>query len=151
MKNVVIDASVVLKWYLADEEEGARALGLLDGYVKQEIGLWAPHLLLYEVLNGLLLAGRKGRLSQGDIDSACEGFLALGILLKDPAPYYARIIQLGMARSITAYDGAYLALAEGEQVPLITADEKLIRLAGKSTIPITSLADFRTEASFPSD
>ena len=143
MKNVVIDASVVLKWYLADEEQGERALGLLDGFVKQKIGLLAPHLLLYEVLNGLLLAGRKGRLLQEQIDPAFEGFLALGILFKDPAPYYARIIQLGLERSITAYDGAYLALAEGEQVPMITADEKLIRLAGKGLVPITSLTEFR--------
>jgi predicted nucleic acid-binding protein len=143
MKNVVIDASVVLKWYLADEEQGAKALELLDSYLKREIGLQAPHLLLYEVLNGLLLAGRKGRLSQEHIQPAFEGFLELGILFKDPVPHYSRMIRFGLERSITAYDAAYLSLAEAQKIPLITADEKLIRLAGKGTVPITSLADFR--------
>ena len=45
MKNIVLDASVVLKWYLADEEQGEKALLLLDGYLKQKIGFCAPHLL----------------------------------------------------------------------------------------------------------
>jgi predicted nucleic acid-binding protein len=143
MKNAVIDASVALKWYLADEGQGEKALVLLEGYLKQRIGFLAPHLLLYEVLNGLLLAGRRGRLSNDKIESAIEGFLALGILFKDPSPYYSRIIQLGLERSVTAFDAGYLALAEGEKVPLITADEKLIKLVDKNTGWIISLADFR--------
>jgi predicted nucleic acid-binding protein len=148
VKNVVIDASVVLKWYLADEGQGEQALVLLDGYLSQKIGLLAPHLLLYEVLNGLLLTGRKGRLAQDQVDPAFKGFLALGIVFKDPAPYYARMIQFGLENSITAYDASYLALAEGEKVPLITADEKLIKLVDKDTVRISSLADFRLDAAF---
>lgn len=146
MKNAVIDASVVLKWYLADEDQAEKALGLLDGYLRQKIGFLAPHLLFYEVLNGLLIAGRKGRLAQDQIDSAIEGFLALGIFFKDPAPYYKRMIRFGVENSITAYDVSYLALAEGEKVPLITADEKLIKLVDKDAVRIFSLADFRLDA-----
>ena len=78
MKNAVIDASVVLKWYLSDEQLGEKALTLLDGFLKQKIDLWAPHLLFYEVLNGLLLAGRKGRLLRENIDPALEGFPGVG-------------------------------------------------------------------------
>lgn len=142
MKSVVIDASVILKWYLSDEQHGEKALTLLDEFLKRKIGFLAPHLLFYEVLNGLLLAGRRGRLSKEDIDPALEGFLELGILFKDPSPYHSRMLQLGLDQAITAYDASYLALAEGEQIPLITADEKLIKLVAQNTVPIISLADF---------
>ena len=35
MKRVVLYASVALKWYVADEEHGQKALGLLDDYVRK--------------------------------------------------------------------------------------------------------------------
>ncbi len=38
MKRTVIDASVVLKWYLADEKHGEKALGFLNGYISKYLG-----------------------------------------------------------------------------------------------------------------
>jgi len=42
LKRTVIDASVVLKWYLADEKHGEKALGLLNRYISNELDILAP-------------------------------------------------------------------------------------------------------------
>jgi predicted nucleic acid-binding protein len=56
MKNtpyLVVDASIVLKWQLDDEEYVTEALALRDAWIKkQAVRLLAPTLLIYEVVNG---------------------------------------------------------------------------------------------------
>ena len=47
MKIAVVDASVVLKWYLPDEKYSHKALRLLDNYIADELDLLAPSLLEY--------------------------------------------------------------------------------------------------------
>ncbi|MBI2934861.1 MAG: hypothetical protein HYY29_04745 [Chloroflexi bacterium] len=44
MKVIVIDASVALKWYLPDEEDGDKALDILDGLASDSFALHAPAL-----------------------------------------------------------------------------------------------------------
>ena len=143
MNQGVIDASVALKWFLPDEAEGKKALGLLEGYLNGRVSLICPSLLGYEVLNGLILAGRRGRIPKDIIETAFEGFLQLGIPVKDPFPGYSKLIRYCVQANLTAYDASYLVLAEMEKIPLITTDEKLIRAVGKEFSWITRLADFR--------
>jgi hypothetical protein len=64
----------------------------------------------YEVLNGLILAGRKGRITKEIIETAFEGFLQLGITVKDPFPGYSELIRYGVQANLTAYDVSYLVL-----------------------------------------
>ena len=49
MKELVIDASVILKWYLPDEEFAPKALNILHRHVSGEIALCAPTILPYEI------------------------------------------------------------------------------------------------------
>ena len=83
MKRIFIDASVVIKWYLPDEKYGQAALEILDKYVSYEVELLAPSLLEYEVLNGLLIASKRGRIQEIMVSTAVEGFLNLEIEQKD--------------------------------------------------------------------
>ncbi len=59
MKRAVVDASVVLKWYLPDETHGPQALVLLQQCAAGELEMLAPSLLTYELMNGLVIAGRR--------------------------------------------------------------------------------------------
>jgi predicted nucleic acid-binding protein len=122
MKRVVLDASVVLNWFLPDEEEGQMALEFLEKHLAGEIQLVAPSLLEYEVLNGLLYAGKRGRIKEDIIRKAAEGLAGLGIELKPSSP---RVLKFAGAFGISIYDSAYLAVAEAEGCPLITADDRL--------------------------
>jgi len=52
MEKVVVDASVVVKWYI-NEDYSENARELRNMYINGQIELIAPELLPYEVLNAL--------------------------------------------------------------------------------------------------
>jgi len=125
MNRIILDASVVLKWYLPDELYGKKALDLLEKFILGTLDIVAPTLLEYELVNALIMAGKRGRLNAGAVMTALEGFKSLGISLLGPAGHYDRIIHYCHAYTRSAYDGSYLALAERESRELVTADERL--------------------------
>jgi len=125
LKRVTLDASVVLKWYLFDERYGQKALDLLHGFIMKELNILSPSLLEYEVINGLTIAQKRGRIEEEKILTAIEGFFDLGIELKDLSHFYPRALHYCKVYNRSIYDSSYLALAETEGISLITADEAL--------------------------
>lgn len=118
---VVVDASVVLKWQLDDEEYIAQATALRnDFYALEAIKAIAPHLLFYEVMNGILTATRRKRLDSDKALRALDNLAGLGVELKDVAA--ERVLGLALDHNLSAYDAAYLALAESEACELWTGD-----------------------------
>ncbi len=126
--GAVIDASVVVKLVVTepDSDSAERVVGDLSAS-----GVWigAPELLLVECANALWLRVRKGSLTSKDSESQLgvlgrivDGFDAwpLGTLV---FPAWRLATSLG----ITVYDACYVALAEMQGVPLVTADRKLVR------------------------
>lgn len=131
MKRVVVDASVILKWYLVDETYGAQALSLLQQCAAGELEILAPSLLPYELMNGLMIAGRRARLDQNTISLSFRGFMSLGIRFYEISFFADKVLQYCRLYGRSAYDSSYLALAEQEGVDLITADERLFNSVQK--------------------
>lgn len=131
MIRIVIDTSVVLKWYLADEEHSQKALSILDKYVSSELDILAPSLLEYEVINGLIIAKKRGRIQEKKILTAIEGFISLEIKLINLSLYYSKVIHYSMIYNRSAYDASYLALADDEDISLVTADKGLFNVVKK--------------------
>lgn len=131
MKVTVIDASIILKWYLSDEEHSQKAIGLLDKYVSNELDLLAPSLLEYEVMNGLIIAQRRGRVKEEKIFVAMDGFVNLEIKLINLSGLYPRVIHYCKVYNFSAYDASYLSVAEEEGIPMITGDERLYNTVKK--------------------
>jgi predicted nucleic acid-binding protein len=138
---MVLDASVVLKWYLLDEEYGQKALSLLDDYLERELDIVAVSLLEYELTNGLVIAQKRARIGDEKLLSAIEGFLDLEIPMKDLIDFYPRILRYCKVYGRSAYDASYLALAETEGIPLITADGGLYGAVKKDLAWVKWLGD----------
>ena len=122
----VIDASVVVKWFI-EESDSPQALQLKDDHIKGAAILLAPTLLLYEVANVLLFS----RLfSSAGIKKSILDLYNLEIDFINPAPdITSQAIELAYPRKITFYDASYLAIAKAFDIKLITADRKLFSSA----------------------
>ncbi len=130
---VVADASVVLKWQFDDEDCVSQATALRDDfYDRGVVSVIAPDLLLYELVNGITTATRRGRLSQDKAEEALSNLLALGIELREVAPL--RVLEASLRHNLSAYDAAYLTLAEAEKCALWTGDRTFHR-AVKDELP----------------
>lgn len=72
-KEIVVDTSVVVKWFV--EEEYSREARLLrDAYANGLIDIVAPSLLPYEVLNALKYSGAFGEEELKEIAKTLEDF-----------------------------------------------------------------------------
>jgi len=139
---VVVDASVVLKWQLDDEEYIPQATALRnDFYTFNVIKAIAPRLLVYEVINGILTATKRKRLDSDKALEAMNNLLALGVELREVEA--VRILELALAYNLAAYDAAYLALAEGEGCELWTGDRPFYQAVGGKLSRIKWIGDYR--------
>ncbi len=128
---IVVDASVVLKWQLYDEECISQARALKhDIYVRGVLKVIAPQLMAYEVVNGLVTAVRRKRLTPDQARESISNLVVLDIELRQVQP--AGLLDKAIKFNLTAYDAAYLALAEEEKCDLWTGD-KAFYIAMRST------------------
>ena len=135
MTETVLDASVVLKWFRADGERHLEpARSLRTKFEAGELIVVAPPLLHLEILN---VAGRRWRWSQGALVDLSAALEDLNFELIEPE--LGRVASW-TGRGLTAYDAAYVAIAEAHHTPLVTDDDLVIAIAGDIT---TALAETR--------
>ena len=137
MLEAVVDASVVVKWFV--EEEGSdKALEVRDRYVNGELKLIAPELLPFEVLNALYY---KRLFTIGELKSVSEALDAFFFELYPRRDECAKLtLEVAQENIITIYDAAYVSLAILKNTRLYTADAKLKeRLTGKHSNYVTLL------------
>lgn len=122
--KAVVDASVVVKWFI--EEEYSREARLLrDAYVDGILDLAAPELLPFEVLNALRYSGVYGEDELKEIATALDDFQLELFRLEGRLALYT--VEIAMRKGVTVYDASYVSLAKLLGTVLYTADEKLIR------------------------
>jgi predicted nucleic acid-binding protein len=119
---MIVDASVILAAFFPDEAQ-AQAQALIRDHVIGQVHLAAPSLLLYEVTNAVWQARRRGRIGDGQAEAILETLDGLQIALQ-PVPWQY-ILPLAVRFDRTAYDAAYLALAQASEQPLVTGDARL--------------------------
>lgn len=120
---IVLDGSATID-LLIDPLRGA--------WVREQLGedpdLHAPHLLDVEVTSGLRALVRRATISLPEARRAIDDFAALPVGRHAHTLLLARVWQL--RASLSAYDGTYVALAEGLGAPLVTTDVRLARSHG---------------------
>lgn len=139
---MIVDASVILSAYFPDEDQ-AQAQALIREHVMGRVALIAPTLLLYEVTNAVVQAQRRGRISDEQARSILTSFEGLAITLR-PVPWQ-QILPLALRFDRSAYDAAYLALAEMTDQPLVTADRRLYNAVHEQMDQVQWLGDYRQD------
>ena len=125
----VIDASVVVS-VLADAEHAPWAEAQLSTRGADR-SLWVPHLIDAEVGQGLRREVTAGRLDEDRADAALLDLMRIPFRRIDHVGLIHRAWEL--RHNFSFYDGLYVALAEGLEVPLVTLDRRLARAVGDAT------------------
>jgi predicted nucleic acid-binding protein len=126
MRALVVDASVVAKWFLP-EPDAAAALRLLDGRHR----LVAPDLICAEIGNIAWKLHMRGVLTSDEVSDMIEHFLSMPLETHDSASLLSLAVQIAVATKRTVYDSLYLALALELGMIVVTADKREVNaLAG---------------------
>ena len=132
--TLVIDASVAVKWVLP--EEGAeRAIAIHD----RPDELIAPTLIAAEIGSAMRKHVAAKHLSKSEALNAARAAASL-IDRMVPIPELApRALEMSIEFKHPIYDCFYIALAERERAPLISADKPLIAVAKRAGIEVRIL------------
>jgi predicted nucleic acid-binding protein len=124
----VVDASVGIKLFIDDR---------LSGYAHQLFGqlnadppseLYVPDLFYIECDNVLWKYIRWAGLEQDVALADLENLSQLDLQVTSTADLMTDALQIAAHYSITAYDACYIALANRLDLPLVTADVKMVGL-----------------------
>ena len=96
----------------------------------------APGLWELEVANVVLLAERRGRLSEAASARIIERLRDLPIRLSPNSPRLHHVLEVGRRYGLTSYDAAYLTLAQQLNLPLATLDRDLAAAAGLADVEL---------------
>lgn len=130
--TLTVDASVVVKWSVAEEWDDAAKL-----LRAHRLDLHAPDLLLAEFVNVLWKKSRRGEIPdvQGYLDETTR--LKEDITLHAMPSLIDRAGRISLALDHPVYDCLYLACAEETGSSLVTADERLVNKVDASVLAIS--------------
>jgi predicted nucleic acid-binding protein len=128
----VVDASVVLKWFLP-EAGNLPADGVLEGFLNGRLTLHAPDLMLIETASALWRRSvvRK-QIAPSDAKAIYQDLLTLPLNFYASERLASGAFALSIAHHHSVYDAVYCALAIELDCELVTADETLVAKLGKA-------------------
>jgi predicted nucleic acid-binding protein len=124
MREIVIDASVVVKWFI-EENDSDKALLLRDKFIEGKVELYVPTLLYFEVLNALKYSQLFKPNELEDAGESLENYGFKAITIKNDIRKH--MINAAIEYDLSIYDASYLGLSIGLEKLFCTADEKIIK------------------------
>jgi predicted nucleic acid-binding protein len=138
---MIIDASVVLTAFFPDEIDHPQAQALIRAYALDDVELHGPELLSYEVTNAILQAVRRRRITLEIAQEILTAFEDLSLPLEPVIPN--QIFAMAYRFDRSAYDAAYLSLAERLNTQLITGDQRLYNTVSQYLPWVVWVGDYR--------
>lgn len=131
---VIVDTSVVFKWFGEIEEKREQAKAILKNHLEKRESIVVPDLLFYELTNAW---ATKSHLTNEDIQENLSYLKSINlntesinfILLNKAA-------QLSKKFHVSVYDATYAVLAEEKNCHLITAD---VKFSNKLNLPFVKI------------
>jgi predicted nucleic acid-binding protein len=144
-KQVVIDASVALKWRLRDEEETDQADSLLEDFLIGQLDLHTPTLFDYEITNALKVAVTMGRLTEAEAITGISDFQQYDIQRYGFRAIQILALRIASQHQRSVYDSAYLALAQSKELWFYTGDKRLFNAVGQALPWVKWIGDYQLE------
>lgn len=133
---IVIDSSVVFKWFDETEVGSEQALQILRSHLSKSNNIVVPDLILYELANAW---STKSVLKFEEIIDN------LGLLKKYSLKiiyidfnFLKEAVLMSTKYSVSVYDAIYAVLAKDKRCSLVTADEKFVK---KINLPFIKLLE----------
>lgn len=123
MKTYVLDTSVVVKWFVAEEDSDKAEIFMLD-FQRGEINVIVPTLLEYEIANVLWVKRREG-VSKEKAVEIMKDLENINLPTKTAFELMEQAQEFSYKHDVTIYDAVFLALAHQHSCEFITADKKL--------------------------
>lgn len=121
----VVDASVAIKWVLPEP-------GSEQAHAIRPARLHAPALLRVECGSALWRRSRQGEFSRADAREMLAIIVQAPVLLAPDESLASAALELSFQLDHPIYDCLYVALARYLNLPLITADARLLRSSARS-------------------
>lgn len=141
MDKVVVDSSVVIKWFVV-EPYSAEARRLLSAYQSGALALLAPEFLLAEFGNIVWKQQRFRGMAGSDAQRIIDDFRAIRFVLTPITNILGTAYRLAVTQQCTVYDALYLALSVQQQCRFVTADGRLINTVGATLPGVTWVANW---------
>ncbi len=124
-ENIVVDTSVIIKWFFNENEVNAEASHLiLKRFLHNEIGLIAPEIALFELAN--VVKNKVGPESNKMIGmEIIDRIYNLGIVFKVTKQVLKNAFIMALDIDESVYDCLFIATAEHFKSKFITDDKKL--------------------------
>ncbi len=122
---IVVDASVLTAVLLDD---GDAATATVIEWLLDDPHWVVPEHAVIETVHAVRGGWLSGRLSRAQLGDAVQALLEWRLDIWPTAPLLPRVVAL--ADNATAYDAAYLALAEELSTSLVTLDRRLAAVPG---------------------
>ena len=119
MNRLVVDNSVVLKWFYK-ENDSDKALELLELIQNLNITLILPSLAVVELVNSLRFGKKADPVKANEVTN--KFFSLEPELLAVDLESSLRLSKIVHLNNITVYDAIYVLVAEEKNIPLFTAD-----------------------------
>lgn len=130
MREVVLDASVVLNWFGNESESVDAARSLRAAFEAGELIVLAPSLLFLEIIS---VAGSCWRWQEAALGDLAVSLKALDF--EQVEPDISRVARW-TAQGLSAYDAAYVVIAEAARIELVTDDETILTVAPGIATPL---------------
>ena len=121
MSTLVVDASIVSKWFLQEEESDAARELLRKNWI-----LYAPDLLVAEIGNVLWKRLERRELNLEQAELIVARFATAPIVLVPVEQLTGMALRIAHLHRRNFYDCTYLALALREKCRMVTADLRFL-------------------------
>ena len=139
-ETIVLDSSVVFKWFHFKNESGVEtARGLYEKAISRYFHVLTPEPLLYEIINTFK---SRTEIDVALLEEILKELFHILIFIKLDSKDYINAYEISKKTNNSIYDSIYIAISEKYKAPFITADKKLYETLKSHNYNIVLLNDF---------